>query len=84
MYKDGELTDEDIHADLVDVVAGDKCGRETAEERVYFNAVGLAYVDIAIAHAMYLRAKEAGAGRKVSLQENMIFQHEKLPEWIRL
>ncbi len=84
MYKDGELTDEDIYADLVEVVAGEKGGRETAEERAYFNAVGLAYVDVAIAHAMYQRAREAGKGRKSSIQETMIFQHEKLADWIRM
>ncbi len=84
MYKDGDLTDEDVHADLVEVVAGEKSGRETAEERVYFNAVGLAYVDVAIAHAMFLRAKEAGTGQKLSIQETMIFQHKKLADWIRI
>ena len=28
MYKDGELTDDDIHADLSELVTGAKCGRE--------------------------------------------------------
>jgi len=84
MYKDGDLTDEGIYANLIEVVAGEKGGRETAEERVYFNAVGLAYVDVAIAYAMYQRVKEAGAGRKLSIQETMIFQHEKLADWIRI
>ena len=76
--------DEDVHANLVEVIAGEKSGRETPEERAYFNAVGLAYVDVAIAHAMYLRAREAGAGRVSSIQETMIFQHEKLADWIRM
>jgi len=84
MYKDGELSDEDIYANLVEVVAGEKGGRETAEERVYFNAVGLAYVDVAIAHAMYQRAKAAGKGRLSSIQETMIFQHENLADWMGL
>ena len=84
MYKSGYLADEDIYANLVEVVAGKKGGRETAEERVYFNAVGLAYVDVAIAYAMYQRAKEAGTGRKLNIQESMIFQHEKLANWIRI
>lgn len=84
MYKDGELTDEDLHANLVEVVAGEKGGRNTVEERIYFNAVGLAYVDVAIAHAMYRRAKEAGRGQNMSIQETMIFQHEKIADWIRI
>ena len=84
MYKDGQLSDKDIYADLVEVVSGAKEGRETPEERAYFNAVGLAYVDVAIAYAMYQRAKEAGKGRMSSIQETMIFQHENLADWIRL
>lgn len=84
MYKDGELKDADIHANLVEVVAGEKPGRESPDERAYFNAVGLAYVDVAIAHAMYERARAAGAGQNLRLQETMIFQHEKLADWIRL
>ncbi len=59
MYQDGELRDADIYANLDEVVAGEKPGREQDDERVYFNAVGLAFVDIAIALAMYRRAREA-------------------------
>ena len=84
MYKDGELGDEDVYANLVEIIAGEKSGREAPEERAYFNAVGLAYVDVAIAYAMYQRAREAGAGRVSSIQETMIFQHEKLADWIRM
>ncbi len=83
MYKDGELSDSDIHANLEEVVSGEKCGRETEDERVYFNAVGLAYVDVAIALAMYRRAKEAGAGQTLVIQEKMIFQHAQLKEWMQ-
>jgi len=84
MYQDGELTDNDIHANLEEVVAGVKCGRENDNERVYFNSVGLSYVDIAIALAMYNRAKEAGVGQTLTIQDKMIFQHEKLKDLIRL
>jgi ornithine cyclodeaminase/alanine dehydrogenase-like protein (mu-crystallin family) len=83
MYKDGELSDGDLYANLVDVVAGDKMGRECEEERIYFNAVGLAYVDVAIAYAMYNRARAAGKGRPICLQETMIFEHPELGDWIR-
>ena len=84
MYKDGELTDADIAADLVEVVAGEKDGRTSSHERVYFNAVGLAYVDVAIAHAMYQRAKDAGLGQTLSLQQEMIFEHQNLSDVIRM
>tara|TARA_B100001964_G_scaffold4719_1_gene5039 strand:- start:256 stop:510 length:255 start_codon:yes stop_codon:yes gene_type:complete len=84
MYKDGDLKDEDIYADLNEVVTGEKVGRETAEERVYFNAVGMAYIDVAIAHAMYQRAREAGKGKKFSIQEDMVFQHKKIADLVRV
>jgi ornithine cyclodeaminase/alanine dehydrogenase-like protein (mu-crystallin family) len=84
MYKAGELTDIDIAADLVEVVAGEKNGRTSSDERVYFNAVGLAYVDVAIAHAMYQRAKDAGRGQMLTLQQEMIFEHQNLADVIRM
>jgi ornithine cyclodeaminase/alanine dehydrogenase-like protein (mu-crystallin family) len=84
MYKEGELRDEDIHANLVELVSGEKKGRESEEERCYFNAVGLSYVDISIALAMYNRAKEIDAGQILKLQECTIFEHESLKDWIRV
>ena len=84
MYKDGELTDSDIAADLVEVVAGEKNGRTSPDERVYFDAVGLAYVDVAIAHAMFQRAKAAGLGQTLTLQQEMIFEHQDLADLIRM
>lgn len=75
-YKDGIITDEDIHGNLIDVLNGTKAARENDEEFIYFDAVGLAYVDVSIAHAMYERAKEAGVGVWTNLQENMIFEKD--------
>ena len=84
MYKDGKLEDRDIYADLVDLVAGKKAGRESDDERIYFNAVGLSYLDVTIAHDMFLRALEAGVGTTLPLQERSIFSHEDLGRFIRL
>ena len=84
MYKDGELGDSDIHANLVDLVTGAKPGRENDQERTYFNAVGLAYVDVGIAIAMYERALEAGMGQDLQIQHEMIFEHARLREWVKV
>lgn len=84
MYKEGELRDSDIYANIAEVVAGEKPGREKDEERVYFNAVGLAFVDVAIALAMYRRALEAGKGLELTMQETMIFEHERLADYARM
>ncbi len=83
MYKDGELADSDIHGNLIDILAGNVPGRESEEEKTYFNAVGLAYVDVGIAYAMFQRACESGAGRELKVQEKMIFEHPELKDWIR-
>ena len=84
MYKDGLLTDENIYANLVDIVTGGKPGRTTPEERVYFNAVGLAYADISIAYRMFQRASEAGFGQDLRIQKEMIFEHAHLKDWVHI
>ena len=84
MYADGLLTDGDIHADLAEVVAGEKTGRRRDDERVYFNAVGLSYVDVALALAMYRRAKGADRGSVLTMQETMVFQHPRVGEHLVL
>ena len=83
MYQEGTLRDEDIYADLVEIVNGEKPGRTGPAERIYFNAVGLAYTDIAIAYAMYRRASEAGVGQDLRIQKEMIFEHAHLKDWVR-
>ncbi len=84
MYKDGELTDDEVHGNLAEIITGAKPGRETDDERIYFNAVGLAYVDVGIAIAMYERASEAGMGQDLKIQHEMIFEHAHLRDWVKL
>ncbi len=81
MYKDGLLRDADLHADLDELVAEEKPGREKEDERVYFNAVGLAYIDIAIAWAMCRHATQGGFGQTLTLQETTIFEHSQIGQW---
>lgn len=75
-YKYGVITDKDIHGNLIDILSGERLGRENDEEFIYFNAVGLAYVDVSIAYAMYQKALKAEVGTKTFLQEKMIFQKD--------
>ena len=51
-----------IHADLGELVAGIKPGRETAVERTIACNLGLALDDMAVAPALYRRAVEMGIG----------------------
>ena len=84
MYREGKLSDANIHANLADLVTGKKPGRESEEECIYFNAVGLSYADIGIAYAMYQRAVEAGMGQILQIQNQMIFEHARLKNWLRI
>lgn len=60
LYQLGKLKDIDIYADLHEIAAGSKPGRETEEEIIYFNPVGLSYVDVAMAKAFYNKVEAAG------------------------
>ena len=84
MYAEGLLSHDDIHADLHELVSGHKPGRESEDERIYFNAVGLAYVDVALALAMFQRAQSAHIGRELDLQQTMVFEHQNIMSKIRL
>lgn len=84
MYAEGLLSHNDIHADLHELVSGHKPGRENEEERIYFNAVGLAYIDVAIALAMFKRAKTAHIGKELDLQQTMVFEHQDIKSKIRM
>ena len=75
-FKDGVITDDDIYCNIADLVAGAKPGRERDDEFTYFNAVGLSYIDVAISHAMFERAKAAGAGTLLPMQESRIFDKD--------
>ncbi len=62
LYKAGRLKDEDIYCDIDALVSGNKIGRENSEEFIYFNAVGLSYVDVALANRMYKECRLKGEG----------------------
>lgn len=53
MYMEGELQDSDIYGDLYEILNGIKAGRENDKETIYFNSVGLPYIDVEIARNLY-------------------------------
>jgi ornithine cyclodeaminase/alanine dehydrogenase len=57
----------DIHADLGELVAGKKSGRETSEERTMTANLGNALDDMAVASLIYRRAVEKGVGTWLNL-----------------
>jgi len=56
-----------VHADLGELVCGQKPGRETASERTMTANLGLAMDDMAVAPAIYQRAVEQGIGTWLEL-----------------
>jgi len=78
MYKEGLLKDEDIHANLSELIAGTKVGRESDDEFIYFNSVGLSYIDINFANYIYKEAKKRGLGREVVMAENNNVDYDAL------
>lgn len=69
MWKDGLFKDEEIHAELSDILMGNKAPRENDDEIIYFNAVGAGILDIAVATRCYQTAKEEGRGIQLPFWE---------------
>lgn len=63
----GKLEQSDLHAELGDVVRGIKPGRETPDERILLNPMGMAIEDVACAAAVYRTARERGTGQWLTL-----------------
>jgi ornithine cyclodeaminase len=61
----GELRDEHLYAEIGEVVAGLKPGRETPAERILFWHKGFAVSDIMLAHLAYQKAVERGIGTRL-------------------
>ena len=72
LYKMGRLTDDDIYADLPEIVAGKK-GRESDDEKIYFNSVGLSYVDVALGYQLYQQVKDKGFGYEMDFHQKSVF-----------
>jgi len=64
---DGLITEDDVYAEIGEILIGEKIGRETSEEITLFDATGLAAQDIAAANIVFKQAKEKGIGHVVSL-----------------
>lgn len=61
----GRLSEATLHAELAEIVAGKKPGRERAEETILFWHRGLSLSDIALGHAMLEKAAATGIGTRL-------------------
>ncbi len=69
MWRDGFVKDEDIHAELGEILNGKKCGRQTDDEIIYFNAVGAGILDLAVVTRCYRKALKENKGIKIPFWE---------------
>ena len=58
----GVVTRADVHAELSEIVAGKKPGRESDEEIIIFDSTGMALPDVAAAAFLYEKAERDGSG----------------------
>ncbi|NYE25397.1 ornithine cyclodeaminase family protein [Pigmentiphaga litoralis] len=57
------LSEQNLHAELGQIVAGKKSGRENDDETILFWHRGLSTTDIALGHAMLMKARAMGLGQ---------------------
>ena len=62
MVEKGQFRQDDMHAEIAELVVGSKPGRTRAEERILIHTTGLVAHDIALAHHLYLKARKTGRG----------------------
>ncbi|MCQ2209465.1 MAG: ornithine cyclodeaminase family protein [Paludibacteraceae bacterium] len=74
MFKLGLLTDDSIYCNLTELVSGEKEGRSSDDEFIYFNTVGMSYVDVKVANHMYKKVVDANLGHEVILQDRKMFE----------
>lgn len=63
--KEGAIKQEDIYAELGEIVTGKKPGRTSDKEITLFKATGLAIQDVGTAYRVYQLAKQRGMGREI-------------------
>jgi alanine dehydrogenase len=61
----GKLSEETLYAEMGQIVAGLKPGRETEDERILFWHRGLSLSDIALGHALIEKAARLGIGQRL-------------------
>jgi alanine dehydrogenase len=63
----GALSRSDVYAELGEIVAGKKLGRQSADEITIFDSTGMALQDVAAAAIVYEKAHEQGVGLRLNL-----------------
>ncbi len=67
MHQQGLLREQDIYANLGELILGKKPGRQNDEERIHYCHMGMGIDDVALAWAVYETARERNLGTSLSL-----------------
>jgi ornithine cyclodeaminase/alanine dehydrogenase-like protein (mu-crystallin family) len=65
--KQGLISKDHIHAELGEVAAGLKPGRQTPQDITFFKSVGVAVQDVAAANAVLQAARKMNLGTEINL-----------------
>lgn len=66
MLQENLLSEQDLYAELPEIITGKKAGRSSDAERIFIRAIGLVNQDVALAHWIYRRALDARVGTVLS------------------
>jgi ornithine cyclodeaminase/alanine dehydrogenase-like protein (mu-crystallin family) len=66
MLKEQFLSEKDLYAELPEILAGKKSGRQSDRERIFIRAIGLVNQDIALANWIYRSALDNGVGTRLA------------------
>jgi ornithine cyclodeaminase/alanine dehydrogenase-like protein (mu-crystallin family) len=64
-----ELSEDDVYAELGEIITGLKLGREKEEEKILFSHAGMGILDIMTGLLVYNKAIDRGVGLKINLLE---------------
>ena len=67
MHEAGLIDDTVITGELGEVIVGEKPGRRSDEERIYFCSVGMGTEDVALAYAVFRETERKGLGTVLNL-----------------
>ena len=74
MYQSGLLNDCDIYANLDEIIMNKKKPRENDKEFIYFNSVGLSFIDVYMANWMYSKVQQAEIVQDTRLKDRSMFE----------
>lgn len=74
LVEQGKISEKNIYAEIGEVVAGKKPGRQSDEETILVIPIGLGSHDICAAWRVYERAKEKGLGQEFDLGVDLHFE----------